>query len=165
MHEIEEMYEDYSGMVHSFLLRLCGNQDLAEELTQETFYRAVKGWLHFHNQSSVPTWLCAIVKRLYWSSLRKKAAASLETETEPSVPDFTEQLARRDRAMVAQRLLHRLPEPYREVFTLRTFCDLTHAEIGELFAKSGQWARVTYYRARKMLADTLKESEHDEDGL
>ena len=107
------------------------------------------------------TWLCAIAKRLYWQSLRKPAPASWETEPEIGVPDFTEQLVRRDRMMAAQRLLHDLPEPYREVFTLRTFCDLSHAQIGELFGKSDQWARVTYYRARKLLAETLKEVDGD----
>ena len=67
-----------------------------------------------------------------------------------------------DRAMAAQRLLHELAEPYREVFTLRTFADLSHLQIGELFGKSESWARVTYYRARRMLAEGLKETDDHE---
>ena len=64
--------------------------------------------------------------------------------------------------MAAQRALHRLPEPYREVFTLRTFCDLSHQQIGELFQKSGSWSRVAYHRARLMLVEALKgENEHE----
>ena len=159
---IGEVYEEYGGMVRAFLMRMCGNRDLAEELTQETFYQATKEWKRFRGDCSVTTWLCGIAKRLYWSALRKKAPVPLEEADEPKTPDFTEQLMLRDRAMTAQHLLHRLPEPYREVFTLRTFCDLSHAQIGELFGKSDQWARVTYFRARKMLVDTMKERENDE---
>ena len=163
MDDLTDVYQEYRDMIHRFLLRMCGNQALAEELTQEIFYQAVKQWPRFRGQCNVATWLCAIAKRLYWSSLRKKAPASLETEAETGTPDFTEQLIQRDRAMTAQHLLHDLPEPYREVFTLRTFCELGHGQIGELFGKSDQWARVTYYRARMMLANALKEV--DEDGM
>ena len=162
MDKIDEIYEEYSAMVHAFLLRMSGNRELAEELTQETFYRAVKEWPHFRGQSGVATWLCAIAKHLYWSHLRKPVPASLDAQDEPTSVDFTEQLVQHDRAMAAQHLLHHLPEPYREVFTLRTFCDLSHAQIGELFGKSDAWARITYFRARKMLADTLKETESNE---
>lgn len=108
------------------------------------------------------TWLCGIAKRLYWSSLRKPAAEPREHRAEKGVPDFTEQLIQSDRVIVAQRLLHRLAEPYREVFTLRTFCDLSHGQIGELFEKSDAWSRVTYYRARQLLAQGMKEVEGDE---
>ena len=161
--EMSDIYEEYSAMVRAFLLRMCHNDALADELTQETFYRAVKEWPRFRGDSSVTTWLCTIAKHLYWDALRKKTPLSLETAPQPATPDFTEALAQRDRAMVAQRLLHGLAEPYREVFTLRTFCDLSHAQIAGLFGKSDAWARVTYYRARTMLADMMKEAETDED--
>lgn len=64
--------------------------------------------------------------------------------------------------MIAHRMLHLLDEPYREVFTLRTFCDLTHAQIADLFGKSESWSRVTYYRARQQLQDAMKENENEE---
>ena len=65
--------------------------------------------------------------------------------------------------MIAHRRLHMLEEPYREVFTLRTFCDLSHIEIAELFGKSESWSRVTYYRARGMLRETVKENEDEKE--
>ena len=158
----EGIYSEYGEMIHSFLMRLCGNRDLADELTQETFYQALKAWKRYKGEASVSTWLCGIAKRLYWTALRKAPPVSPQAHAEPSVPDFTEQLIRDDRAMAAQRMMHALQEPYREVFTLRTFCDLSHAQIGELFGKSETWARVTYYRARQKLADGMKENDDDE---
>ncbi len=161
MDEFGEIYQQYGGMIFGFLMRLCGNRDLADELTQETFYQAIKGWKRYRGDAGVSTWLCGIAKRLYWASLRK-APPVPACKAEPCVPDFTEQLITGDRAMVAQRLLHELAEPYREVFTLRTFCELSHAQIGELFAKSETWARVTYYRARQTLAAGMEETDTDE---
>lgn len=156
----EEVYRQHRDMVQRYLYRLCRNETLAEELTQETFYQALKSWDRFKGQSSVATWLCSIAKRLYWSTLRKKDISVAEEKTESAQPDFVDQLIQRDRAMTAHQLLHALKEPYREVFTLRTFCDMSHAEIGQLFRKSESWARVTYYRARQMLQEALKEAEH-----
>jgi len=159
--EFGEIYQQYGGMIFGCLMRLCGNRDLADELTQETFYQAIKGWKRYRGDAGVSPWLCGIAKRLYWGSLRK-APPTPACTIEPCVPDFTEQLITGDRAMVAQRLLHELAEPYREVFTLRTFCELSHAQIGELFAKSETWARVTYYLARQTLAAGMKETDTDE---
>lgn len=157
MDEFGEIYQQYGGMIFGFLMRLCGNRDLADELTQETFYQALRGWKRYRGDAGVSTWLCGIAKRLYWTSLRKNEPPPKDCAAEPCVPDFAEQLVTADRAMTAQRLLHDLAEPYREVFTLRTFCDLSHAQIGQLFLKSESWARVTYYRARHMLAEGMKE--------
>ena len=136
MADFEQTYREYEQMIHRFLLRLCGNANLAEELTQETFYQAFKHWGSFRGQSSVSTWLCTIAKRQLYIS---------------------DALADSDRMMAAHRLVHRLPEPMREVFTLRTFGDLSHQQIGSLFGKSDSWARVTYYRARQMLQQMAKE--------
>lgn len=95
--------------------------------------------------------------------LRKKEIPQAELNEQSSIPDFTDQLVLQDRAMAAYHSLHALQEPYREVFTMRTFCDLSHAQIGELFGKSESWARVTYYRARMLLSNTLKEENNHED--
>lgn len=159
--DFDEAFAEYREMIHAFLLRLCRNGDLAEELTQETFYQALRHWKQFRGESSAATWLCAIAKRQYLSCLRKGQTVPLEEAPEQSVPDFAEALADSDRAMTAQRALHCLPEPYREVFTLRTFAELNHKQIASLFGKGESWARVTYYRARQMLADKMKEGEQD----
>jgi len=161
MEPFEHIYREYETLVRYFLLRLTGNAHLAEELTQETFYQALRHWSSFRGQSSPATWLCTIAKRLYLSSLRRKPAP-LPLDVPAPEPDPAEALVQSDRQMAAHRLLHGLPEPYREVFTLRTFGDLSHAQIGALFGKSESWARVTYYRARQMLVRQAREEWSDE---
>lgn len=158
----DEVYRQHRDMIQRYLYRLCRNEMLAEELTQETFYQALKSWHSFQQNSSISTWLCGIAKRLYWSTLRKKDFPVAEEKHEPAQPDFVETLIRHDQAMAAHQVLHTLREPYREVFTLRTFCDMSHAEIGQLFRKSESWARVTYYRARQMLIEALREDKQHE---
>ena len=151
------IYGEYRQMVYRFVFRLCRNESLADEVTQETFYRAMRSFGKFRGDSSVASWLCGIARNVYYSTMRQPQTLPLEEAEKVHGPDIAEALVASDRQMAAQKLLHRLPEPYREVFTLRTFCDLSHAQIGELFEKSDAWARVTYFRARQMLQEAMKE--------
>ena len=160
---MEEIFSQYSGTVYAYLLRLSGNDELAWELTQETFYQAIRSIGRFDGKSSVSTWLCSIAKHIWYDSLRRKKPTESLPEDLPSGEDFTEQIVRRDQAMIAHRRLHLLEEPYREVFTLRTFCDLSHTQIAEVFGKSEAWSRVTYYRARRMLQEAMKENDHEKE--
>ena len=161
--DFEKTYQEYQQMIYAFLLRLCGNAYLAEELTQETFYQAFKHWGRFRGQSSISTWLCTIAKNQLRNALRRKDVLPMEEAGHHTGSDIAEALADSDRMMAAHRLVHRLPEPMREVFTLRTFGDLSHQQIGSLFGKSDSWARVTYYRARQMLQQMAKEEHLDEE--
>lgn len=163
MNGMEEIYEQYSRTVYAYLMRLCGKDDLARELTQETFYQAIKNVNRFDGKSSINTWLCSIARHLYYDALRMKKPTESLSEKVSVEEDFTEQIVRKDQAMIAYRRLHTLEEPYREVFTLRTFCDLSHVQIAELFEKSEAWSRVTYYRARKMLQDFMKENKDEKE--
>ena len=158
MADFEQTYLEYRHMIHAFLLRLCGNAHLAEELTQETFYQAFKHWSSFRGQSSVSTWLCTIAKRQLYNVVRRKELLPIDEAVHHTGNDISDALADSDRMMAAHRLVHRLPEPMREVFTLRTFGDLSHQQIGSLFGKSDSWARVTYNRARQMLQNMAKEA-------
>lgn len=160
--DMDSIYREYSGTVKAFLIRISGNTDLAEELTQETFYQAIKSINRFDGKSSLRTWLCSIAKHQYLDAIRKRNTNQPVFDNHSAEEDFTERLAKKDQALAAHRLLHLLVEPYREVFTLRTFCDLTHAQIADLFGKSESWSRVTYYRARQQLQDAMKENENEE---
>ena len=163
MTDLDEVYRKFSGTITSYLLRLCSNQQLAEELTQETFYQAVRCIGRFDGKSSISTWLCSIARHLYYDYLRKQKPTVPVTDTIPSPEDFTDRIENRDQAMHAHRVLHALEEPFREVFTLRTFCDLSHSQIAELFGKSESWSRVTYFRARQMLQKAIREDHHEKE--
>ena len=154
---MKSVYDRYGSAVKAYLMRLCGHEDLASELTQETFCRAIESIDRFDGRSGVYTWLCAIAKHLYYDAMRRQRPTEPLRDDQPSPHDFTEQIVKKDQAMVAHRLLHALNEPYREVFTLRTFCELDHDQIGALFGKSASWSRVTYYRARQMLRGAMEE--------
>ena len=156
MLDAEAVYQEYRDLVFGYLFRLCRDSDLAQELTQETFYQALKKQNQFRGNSSIGTWLCAIARNQYYSVLRKPRTLSLDDAAEQAVPDFADFVANHSLAMSAYKALHHLSDPYREVFTLRIFCDLNYRDIAELFGKSESWARVTYYRAKQMLADQLE---------
>ena len=158
---MEKIYMQNAKLVYGFLLSKCNNPSIAEELTQETFYQAMKGWKGFKGQCAVSTWLCGIAKRQYFTWCRKPKPLPVE-EIPAGNEDFTDELLDKERRLRIHALLHDLPEPYKEVVTLRTFGDLSHEEIGTLFGKTASWARVTYYRGRQMLAHMMKEEMQDE---
>ena len=109
--DLDEIYQQYSGTVTAYLTRLSGSAELAEELMQETFYRAVKNIDRFDGRSSVYTWLCGIAKHLYYDSLRRRKPTEPLPEEIPAPDDFAENLAQKDRAMIAHGYLHNLKEP------------------------------------------------------
>ena len=169
--DIEKLYREYFTPVYRYTLSLVHDPDMAEEITQETFFRALKKINDYRGEASLKAWLCQIAKNLSFDSLKRQSKTTALTKHDDdesddyelpagSESDPEEQLLRKQTAMKIHSILHDLKEPYKEVFQLRTFGDLSFAEIGELFGKSESWARVTYYRSRMMIKEEL-----DEDSL
>ena len=154
----DRIYQTYFDPVYRYSLSLSGNPQIAEEITQETFFRAMRSLDRFRGESTLKSWLCAIAKNLWLSERRRKA--SLPIDDAAPLPDPSmgpeEAVARRDESMRVHRLLHHLEEPYREVFTLRTLGQLSFRDIGELFGKSENWACVVYHRARARLKGEME---------
>ena len=157
MQPFEEVYEEYRDLVFRFLYRMCQDEALSEELCQETFYQALKGWNRYRGEGKTSTWLCAIAKRVYYKSLRGERELPFDEDATDTHSDMEDMLIAKDQQMTALKMLHGIPEPFREVFMLRTFCDLSHRQIGELFGKTEGWARVVYHRARLMLRQAAEE--------
>ena len=160
MPEAELIYDQYKDLVFGYLIRLCHDRDLAEDLTQETFYAALKQWDTFEKRSETGTWLCSIARNQYFLLLRKagRQRKMLEKQqTATAEEDFTEKLMDRITAFDAYKALHQLKEPYREILTLRLFSELGYREIGELFEKSEEWARVMCFRAKRMIVEKMRE--------
>ena len=152
MDSMSAVYQRHAQTVYKFLLSLCHDPDLAEELTQETFYQAVRSADRFGGRCKVSVWLCQIARNQYLSLCRERKRRG-ELEKDPGDDGIERGFADRDAARRLHRLLHDLPEPYKEVFSLRTFGELPFAQIGELFGKTESWARVTYFRARQKLKE------------
>ena len=150
----ESIYKAYFGQVYHWLLARCGDHHLAEELTADTFLRALRNLDSFRGESDPGTWLCAIARnrladhyRAHRDTCPLEDAAHLAAHT----PDPALTAERQEDAMAAYARLHRLEEPYKEVFLLRALGELSFRQIGQLFGKTENWACVTYHRARKKL--------------
>ena len=162
---IEELYRTYFDIVYRYIRSISQDGSLAEEVTQEAFFKALKKADQFRGDCDVRVWLCQIAKNTLYDHLKKQKKQLLGDERLEEAESaggelLEEKLAQRSQAMEIHKVLHRLSEPYKEVFSLRTFGELTFREIGMLFGKSENWARVTYYRARVKIREELEYEDH-----
>ena len=157
MEDFDEVYAEYFSEVYKFVLSLCRNPILAEEITQEAFFKALKNIDSFKGESSLNTWLCKIARNTFYSHAKKNSRqAGYALEIVISDEDIEERFADKETAYAIHRALHRLNDPYKEVFWLRTFGELSFGQIGTLFNKTESWARVTYYRAKIMIKEEIQ---------
>ena len=159
MKEFERIYREHFDTVYRFLMRLCRSAPLAEELAQETFFKAMRSLSAFDGRCRVEVWLCQIAKNTYYSHRRKHKERDHQLPEADSGLRVEDSLLDRDQTMALHEQLHALPEPYKEVFTLRVFGELDYAQIARLFGKTESWARVTYHRAKMKLIEAMKEAE------
>ena len=152
MPDFEAVYRAHFSDVYRYALALCRDEQTAEEVTQAAFVKALTAIDGFRGQCQLRVWLCQIARNQYLSLCRERKRFASPAD-EVGDGGIEEGFADRDAAQRLHRLLHWLPEPYKEVFSLRTFGELPFAQIGELFEKSESWARVTYFRARQKLKE------------
>lgn len=163
MEDIQQLYEQHFKMVYKYLLSISRNTHIAEELTQETFFKAIQKVKAYRGECKIEVWLCQIAKNLYYDYLRrrKKLVPQAEQEAEDySALNFQNDILDKDTALQIHRILHNLGEPYKEIFSLRIFGELSFAEISSLFGKSESWARVTYHRACKKIREELNHEDN-----
>ncbi|MCM3635850.1 RNA polymerase sigma factor [Paenibacillus camelliae] len=156
------IYEKHFRDVYRFIYSLCGDESLAEEITQETFLRALKHIDSFQGKCQMKVWLCQIAKNIFFThQSKRKRISECEIDMDNSLTSqdqpLVKALAQKDEALRIHKIVHRLKEPYKEVFTLRIFGELSFAEISQLFNKSESWARVTFYRAKQMIHRRMEE--------
>ena len=157
--EFDAVYRTCFEPVRRYALTLTGDEDAAEELTQETFFRALRAIDGFRGECSLQTWLCGIAKHAFLSDARRRRADPLDEVPEPADEAAEpERLAvLREDALAVHRALHGLEEPYKEVFSLRVFGQLSFREIAELFGRTENWACVVFHRAKAKLVRKLEE--------
>ena len=152
MPDFEAVYRQYFADVYKYALALSRDEQTAEEVTQETFFKALTAIDSFRGDCQLRVWLCQIARNQYLTLCRERKKFT-DAEPEPGDSGIEEGFADREDARRLHILLHALPEPYKEVFSLRTFGELSFSQIGELFGKTESWARVTYFRARRKLKE------------
>ena len=162
MTAFEELYHTYFNDVYLYILRLSCDEHIADEITSETFFKAMRAMDRFRGECDVRVWLCQIAKNCYYSYLKKQnRTESLDTEPWHNVSDgkecLSDWIADRDEAIRIQKILHEIPEPYKEVFMWRVYAEMSFKEIASIFGKTENWACVIYHRARKMIKQRLEE--------
>jgi len=155
--DFEMVFRENNQFIFRFLMKLCGDVSLAEELTQETFFRAYMNLSALRNEEKVAVWLCQIAKNTYfaWFNEQKRNQPILQPSSADSTPDIAELFEEKELAGRAFSVLHALEEPYKEVFMLSVFGGLSLKDISAMFGKSESWARVTYYRAKQKIMEGL----------
>ncbi len=157
MENFEAIYSEYYDTVFQYILSLCKEEDWAEEITQEAFFKALKSIGKFRGECKLSAWLCQIAKNTFYTQAkRRQKQADYPLEILPTAESIEEKFASQETAWRLHQLLHQLSDPYKEVFWMRTFGELSFAQIGELWGKSESWARVTYHRAKWKLKEEIQ---------
>lgn len=156
--DFDELYLRYFTTIYRYLLSLCRNASLAEEITQVTFFKALKHYADYRGQCAPETWLCGIARNSYFDHLRKhKRLMSMKDEQcGADTMDIEEAALQGEMLEQLHQALHRLEEPYKEVFMLRVFGELDYKQMAAVFAKTENWCRVTYYRAKEKLRVAMR---------
>lgn len=157
--DFESVYRLYFRDVLLYISGLAGDEQLAEEIAQETFEKALKCIKSFDGSKDIRAWLFTIAKNAYFSRCRKEKRI-VELSDEGALRDsgisFVEAMENREKAERIYEFLHEMKEPHKEVFMLRVFGELPYDSIGRIFGRSASWARVTFYRAKKMIVDFME---------
>ena len=160
MESMEEIYQNHSKKVYTFLLSKTCNHELAEELTQETFYRATKNIGKFRGDSKMSTWLCQIAKYAFYQYIDKKnrqKEVPLETVVDIALEEEVEKsYIQNETKLSLYKKIQELESPMKDVVMLRLTGDLSFREIGDILGKSENWARVTFYRGKQILGRRLE---------
>lgn len=159
MQPIEEIYREYAGMVYKYLISLTRDEGLAEELTQETFYQAIKSSNKYNESCKISTWLCAIAKNVLMTYKRKHPILEDVDETEVATRSAEVEAIGNVSRVELLKKIHEMEDPYKEVIYLRVFGGLSFSEIGEILGKSENYARVTFYRGKEKLGKEVNINE------
>lgn len=160
--DIEEVYDRYFTAVYKYLFSVSRDKHMAEELTQETFFKALQKIDDFRGECDIKVWLCQIGKNAYYDHLRKNRRLTPIEEGMECTDTGSVELDFENKETVYRlhRILHNLKEPYKEVFSLRIFSELSFREISSLFGKSESWAKMTYLRAKKKIQEAMEDEDH-----
>ena len=153
MGELMEIYKQYADGVFKYLMVLCRNADVAEELTQETFYQAVRSIDNYNGECKMSVWLCQIAKHTYYKYVDKQVKQPTQANAPNHVPSLESNLIENENKIALYRTIHLLEEPFKEIVLLRMLGGLSFKEIGEIHKKNENWARVSFYRAKLKLRE------------
>lgn len=157
MQNMEQLYEEYFSTVYKYMLCLTHDANFSEELTQETFCKALEKLHTFKGDSKISVWLCQIAKNLLINEQNRKRKCSTTSDEELSLLEVTDKIEDnvvfKDEKIRLYKKIQKLDTSSKEVVLLRITGELSFKEIGDILNKSETWARVTFYRAKKKLEE------------
>ena len=157
---MDDIYRKYALPLKRFVMSLCHNETVAEDVVAETFYKAIKNIDSFKD-GNIFTWLCTIAKNTYFNIAAKKenGNVSFEDESVPEPASLTsveDECLKKESSLELYRQIQLLEPTERDVIYLRIFANLSYKEIGDVLKKSENWARVTYFRSKEKLKGQMK---------
>ena len=155
MTDFEKLFIDNRDFIFKYLMKLTRDSSLAEELTQETFFRAYMNYSSLRDKEKASVWLCQIAKNTYFAVYNENKKRN-SYENDLSDENVEDAFIQKEISREALACLHQLEEPYKEVFMLSVFGGFSFKDISTLFGKSESWARVTFYRAKQKLSERIK---------
>ena len=166
MTDFDQLYRTYFSDVYLYIKRLSGDEHIAEEITSDTFLKAIKAIDSFRGDCDVRVWLCQIAKNSYYTYIKKaNRTISIDEPDFVELPDTTPEIddayIKKDEVQRIQTILHGINDPYKEVFMWRVYANLSFKQIAQIFGKTENWACVTYHRARKMILSKLEETNNE----
>uniref|UniRef100_UPI004055FCA0 RNA polymerase sigma factor n=1 Tax=Acetatifactor sp. TaxID=1872090 RepID=UPI004055FCA0 len=157
--DFDKLYNTYYMEVYSYVMTIIKNAHIAEEITQDVFFKALKTQTSYKGNSNEFTWLCAIAKNACMDVFRKQSRFEKMPDEIPSEVSVENVLEDEHLTLQIHQILHTMEEPYKEVFQLRIFGELSFKKIGQIFGKTENWARVTYHRARLKIQERMNINE------
>lgn len=161
--DFENIYIQYFKDVYLFVKGLSGDDIISEEITEETFFKAIKSIDNFKGDCDIRVWLCQIAKNTYYTYCKNQnRTVSVSEELFETISDdflIDEKLIDSEVSFQIHEFIHKMSEPYKEVFSLRIFGELSYAQIGKIFGKTESWARVTYHRAKLKIINCMEAQE------
>lgn len=159
--DIEKIYNNNFSAIYKYLICLTRDEDLAEELAQETFYKAIENINRFRGECKITTWLCKIAKNVWINDIKKKNKIKI-TEINDDIEDFTynleENYIKKEEKKNLYKKILKLDKEWINIFYLRLYGNMTFKEISDVIGKSSTWIRVNYYRIKQK----MKEDDKDE---
>lgn len=158
MQNIEDVYVEYSKLIYKYLFCLTHNNEIAEELTQDTFLCAIKNINNFNGNCKISTWLCEIAKHLWYKELKKMKKTNILPIDEISISlkneeDIETKIIQNNERELLYGKIEKLPNDLKEIIYLRIVGEFSFKQIGEILGKNENWARVTFYRGKEKLKD------------
>ena len=158
MDDFNIIYQKYAGTVKKYIMSLGADYHLSDDITADTFFKALKNIDKFDGKHHILTWLCTIAKRTYFDYLKRKENLVLPLDDDLIIYDsrMESDIENDEQKVLIHKAIIQLESPYKDVIYLRIFADLSFAEIGQILSKSENWARVTFYRGKIKLKEALE---------